>query len=559
MRMTENVTHERPRQQKDHTQVIFSAALVVFGPLSLVALVTFFVFMFTHWKDYVALTGSIISWVLFFFGAGVVIFLAWCASKALQALFDAFVSLGHGSAGVYRAFSEARGQTIRNKVIERGDNWVAIESSKGKIEIVPVVEHQYRYNMKVSEPPKAADVPALPSPAPTILTGRELLLNGQVAEALSQGKIILGTDENGSLKGLRIKKCFSMIVSGIPSVGKSTTVFWIAGQLTLIGAKLWIVDPHLYFEDEDGNTSLGRELADLSDSFVFPPCDCDDPRNVITRMQFMYQELRRRQRPGYIVRAEETIIGIMDEFNSVIDSIDLKLCIVKHQGQGLTFVETLALIEREGRKFGLHFMLLGHKWAKQDIGDNSVRTNATTYLCHKMNDEGQGRLLLGQSQGKNVLTLAVGSYYITGSSWTEEPMVIHTPMVSAADLPLLVAMKNRQIIPVLKQENVIESTVSDPIAVAVSDPIAVEDEFGDSVEQPGKHADTATAISLSDAQKVKLRTVIDLDLQEKGQNEIIRAAWGCEPNTRQGQIAAEELRQIRAYLAEQHTRMMRYG
>jgi hypothetical protein len=278
-------------------------------------------------------------------------------------------------------------------------------------------------------------------------SGRELLQSGLIARMLADGKIILGCGENGRLKWISRKKVFSTLVSGLPSVGKSTTVFWIVLQIIIDGGRIWIADPHMHFEDEDGNRSLAAEMSALADEsrrlglpnpFVFPPCD-DTPKEVVKRVRWMYSQLKQRKRVGYLVRAADTILAIMDEFNTIAGAIDPKMEIA----DGLNFAQMIALLEREGRKYGLHFMLIGHRWAQQDIGgESAVRTNATTYLCHRLNDERQANLLLGQGQGKRMLSLSPGSYWLAGPVLPDESILkITTPMISARDIPLILAVK----------------------------------------------------------------------------------------------------------------------
>lgn len=230
------------------------------------------------------------------------------------------------------------------------------------------------------------------------------------------------------------------------------------------------------FQDEEGNRSLAAELDALSDSFVFEPCD-DDPRAVIPRVRWMYKELCKRQEPGFIVRAQDTIIGIMDEFNTVATGIDPNLTIVQHRQQPLNFGQTIALLEREGRKYGIHFMLIGHKWAQQDIGgDNAVRTNATTYICHKLNDQRQAETLLSGRDAKRMLELAVGEYLITGSAWNKPVTKITTPLISALDLPVLLQIKERGV-QVRNQGNVIEATSMPDLPMKQSRATESLDEF----------------------------------------------------------------------------------
>lgn len=296
---------------------------------------------------------------------------------------------------------------------------------------------------------ESKDISTSAFPVPS---GRELLEQGVVERFLAQGKVILGVGEDGDLKTLLRKRVFSTLVSGLPGVGKTTTVFWIAAQIVIDGGRVWVVDPHMYFEDEEGNKSLAAELTELQtdslrlkqpDPFVFPTCE-GRLQEMQQRMRWMYQQLLIRKQRGYIVRAKDTVLAIMDEYNSIADGIDPDVEFVVHEGQSLNFAQTLALLEREGRKFGLHFLIIGHKWARQDIGgDNAVRTNATTYLCHRMNDEAQANLLLGSGQGKKVLTLLTGAYWITGPTWNAPPAQIHTPMIAAPDIPVILLVRGK--------------------------------------------------------------------------------------------------------------------
>lgn len=421
-----------------------------------------------------------------------------------------------------------------------------------------MLEHLIKNNQQQQQALPPTTVQEVKSPVPT---GRQLLKSGAVEHELAQGKIILGPKEDGTMATLPIKRCFSSLISGIPSVGKSTTVFWIAGQLVIVGAKLWIVDPHLHYQSEDGERSLGAELDALSDSFVFEVCD-DNQQHVLSRVKYMFNELLRRERPGYIVRAKDTIIGIMDEFNTVAAGFDQRQSIVTYKGQNLNFSQTISLIEREGRKFGLHFMLIGHRWADRDIGgDSAVRTNATTYLCHRMNDQGQADLLLGKGFGKKILQLGVGEYWITGSSWREEAQTkLVTPMISAVDLPLILTIKQRGVV-VSNQANVIESTVSTPMSTVVSEDMSALPSghtSGHNTDALVKPVDMTLADAPLPAEiHQKMHMVLDLDGQgDVSQNEIIRQVWGVDPQARQGREAANELRQIRSYIAAQMKRGM---
>ena len=62
-----------------------------------------------------------------------------------------------------------------------------------------------------------------------------------------------------------------------------------------------------------------------------------------------------RKRAGYVARLSDIVILVIDEFNSVCELEEIRRVLA----------DDLAYIEREGRKFGVHLMLLGHRWSKR--------------------------------------------------------------------------------------------------------------------------------------------------------------------------------------------------
>jgi hypothetical protein len=391
----------------------------------------------------------------------------------------------------------------------------------------------------------------LPAPAAPVPTGRQLLIDGTIERNLAQGKLTLGPLEDGEMFLLGLKKFFSALVGGIPASGKSTTVFWIFSQLVMLGARGWLVDPHKDFEDEDGNVSLAKELAGFNDVLIFPTIDCD-PNGIIQRVRFMYQQLQSRKKPGYIVRGKDVLIGVIDEFNSVVESIGADVVVIKHEGQPMNFAQSMSYLEREGRKYGIIFILIGHRWSRQDIKDVAIRTNASTILAHRFNDEGQAKNLLGESHGKQALKLTSGQYWLAGL-FTGEPKKITTPMISGHDVPLVLDIRGRHTR--LPQGEYVETVMSDVMSDTISTSYpedACGDDSGDDMEPLVKHVEmTSPLSSLPGDLSVKLLQVLELDEQHKSQNEIIQTVWGVDPSHREGRAAADELRQIRAWLAAQ--------
>jgi hypothetical protein len=391
------------------------------------------------------------------------------------------------------------------------------------------------------DPPKEEEKQQLALPMPQVPTGRETLLSGKVAQALAQGYYLLGPGDDGTWKKIACKKLFSTLIAGIPRVGKTTTVFWILTQVLLRGGRFFVIDPNMHYESEDGDRGLASELEDLSDFMIFPACE-GTKQELLDRMRFIYRELQQRKQPGYIVKDSEAILAIMDEFNSVAQVLNSKTVVVVHEEEELNFAQTLALLEREGPKYGLCFMLIGHKWTKQDIGgDNAVRTNATTYLCHKMNDERQANLLLS-GNGKQILELPVGAYLATGPQFESRATKIYTPMISARDIPVIREMLGTS-----------RSCPDGGQMAARSCPISsTEEESGRDLDRPGQRSDmTNEEDELSSDLRTKMRLVLQMDQQTgTSVNKIIKDVWGVDADTRQGRAAKEELNTIRAYIAK---------
>ena len=375
-------------------------------------------------------------------------------------------------------------------------------------------------------------------------SGRELIEDGTVQAALSQGKIILGYDEQNILKMMKVVNFFSCILGGIPNSGKSSTAFWILVQLIWAGVHIILVDPHMHYQSEDGNKGLAQELEPFRFAYLpqFPPCDMENPAVVLARVKWMKNDLLRRKKPGYVVRASEILIIVFDEFNSVIEIEEISK----------ELADDLAYIEREGRKYGVHVMLLGHRWAQQDIGNIKIRTCASNILAHRFNDETQGKILLGQSDGKRVLELDPGYYWLR-SIMAGVLAKIYTPYLAAPDVPLVLeAMRG--------------GMAAFPAQVVDADPSGVQSkvESGTGSSRPkmqstipSNNQAESDAVQADDKpvdrtfpfDPLKLEKVHRLVVQKRNQNEIICEVWEVQENTRAFRAAREEFRDMLAYIA----------
>ena len=80
--------------------------------------------------------------------------------------------------------------------------------------------------------------------------------------------------------------------------------------------------------------------------------------------------------------------------------------------------------------------------------------------------------------------------------------------------------------------------------------------LGDTYRQPVEPMETATRVTLTQAQMAKMAMVLEMDSRQASQNEIIQTVWDVNPKDRAGQEGARELRLIRAYMAGQARRFL---
>jgi hypothetical protein len=416
-----------------NTFVMFVPVLMLgTGFLIFLMLTSMLVFFLVRRADFLAFmpgvfTGSIElgKWTAIIVLAGIAI--KFVCGSAIKDVFAPFVDV------LLRAWSELR----KDRVVHANENFMAYT---GEIKISHHEDVRQNYTIKQIDAP--APVPQIEGPK--IRYARDLYETGKLFEAIRNNKIILGHGfkEDGSVTvwGIPRKDYFSTIAGGLPSSGKTTTAFWILVQQILIGARIILVDPHMHYQDEHGNKSLTKELKPFQSSYVFPPIDTSSPSAIMQRIKWMKQTVDERKRPGYVARLSDIVILVIDEFNSVCELEEIRRVLA----------DDLSYIEREGRKFGLHLMLLGHRWSKDDIGKVNIRTVASTVMAHKQNDENQAAVLVGSKKHvPDVLNLTPGSYMFRSVNAMEDETgaqeyrltKVQTPMISAHDASWILQLK----------------------------------------------------------------------------------------------------------------------
>ena len=412
--MDEQQSAHRDRHDKHYDLRFYGPIVITLStPLMAILLFTFGVYCNYHWTQFVTILG----------------YLPWIVGIPLGTAFT--LGTAYVLALAYGKFEEghrhrvvARGEAMRSiTMMAERDDYAIVRHESGMLELLQPIQDQYRYNIKVPESAMLPAATALPQ-----LSGRQLIQDGHVEQALAAGKYLLGYDAGGQVKMVEQGKLYNLLLAGIPGSGKSTTALWLGGQRVKAGGLYMASDPHLHFQDDQGRKSLGESLAPFASSRLIETDD-GSVSGLMVKLSHMQRELAKRQRHGYIVRAQDNWIWIIDEFNSVIDAMD-------EAGKIEQFSKGLALLQREGRKFGLHTMIMGHRFSRDDIGKVKIRSVASNILCAKMTDINQARTLIG-NQGSKACDLQIGDYLLSGIIAESGIERIHTPDFGTEDMPLL--------------------------------------------------------------------------------------------------------------------------
>lgn len=503
-----------------HWSFRFYGPIVITFSAPIVAILTFIfaVYVITHWTQFVTILGYLPFIVGIPVGTAFMCGVVLLMSVAYNKFEEGKRQREIRKAEVKRLDAEIK--RLTTVMVER-DEYAIVSHDSGELEMFEPSRTQLRLSAKV---PEQAMLPA-PQSLPQ-LSGRQLIVDGHVEQALAAGKYLLGYDESGQVRMAAQRDLYNMLLAGIPGSGKSTTGLWLAGQRVKAGGLYMASDPHLNYQDDQGRKSLGESLAPFASSRLIETDD-GSVSGLFVKLNHMLRELAKRQKPGYVVRAQDNWLWIIDEFNSAIDAVD-------DAGKTEQFAKGLALLQREGRKYGLHLMIMGHRFSRDDIGKVKIRSVASNILCAKMTDINQAKTLIGSS-GSKACDLRIGDYLLSGIIADGGIEKIHTPLFETSDMPLLFGSS---------------SSASNPASRGASR----MDEMDD-VEALGKYASRDSMVALGSTNDEdfmrKVRQVLDLERQPgMSTREIIRRVWGIEYKGRSGQAAAEELKIVRKYIAD---------
>lgn len=191
-------------------------------------------------------------------------------------------------------------------------------------------------------------------------------------------------------------------------------------------------------------------------------------------------------------------------------------------------------------------MLIGQIWTRDTIGKAEIRQCLASAMVHRMGEAEQAKKLLSLAKYANLtIELETGHHLFKDTNGKFTEMV--TPLTLDTD-----AHSVARLLP--------EYPHVDDVPVASTwRPNTPNGRHSESDgQQPGRPLDAIKdAAALSPEMDTKMILVLEMDEQEKNQNEIIEAVWQCGPDTRQGRAAKEELRAIRRYIAARHRNTMK--
>jgi hypothetical protein len=478
--------------------------VLVYCPLAVIGVFTFLVFACTHWTAFVGESASIVNWLLTIGGLSLYLVLAWLAVRVFDSGLKALTAFSH-------ALIEARnkwiqGSAIKNRIelLSEQPNYVVYKQD-GRVIVQPVLpaSQSSRYAVEQiveSEQPEQPEL--LPAP---VMSFAQLLEIGTIQAALSEGKMLLGYTTDGMPRFGSWFDLYSCAIGGVSGSGKSTTVRFLLFQAILAGAKLIMVDPHIGDEEE----SLAAQFRNFRDVHILPPCD-EEEKAVLKRVRWLDKEYKRRMSKG----KGYPIVLVLDELNAIM----------RRAGDELKkeLADLLLTISQEGRKFGIFAMLIGQRWANQDLSNKygaAIRSSLSSQLAHRFTDEGQARLLIGGKNGPRCLDLPQGHYLFRDTKGVLSEMI--TPYTVESDGVAIQSLLDEKAGPETTPEGQKPARNQYAELPGPEQPLQLE-----TSQKPARNTD-----ELSEKPEVVEKMMLVLRLQSEGKSkpEIIKAIWGVSP------------------------------
>lgn len=266
------------------------------------------------------------------------------------------------------------------------------------------------YAPRLSGP--ASSTPVLPVPdvcAQTFPTFAGMLQGGVIGP---RQPLTLGFDAESSKPIIGDwRDLYSAGIGGAQGSGKTWTAVYLAAQAALSGARLVICDPHA-----GDSESLSTRLAPLAGAYLCDPAT--EPDSILAALDLAHDELERRRSGS---RDRWPLLVVCDEWTSLM---------LRNDQAASRFIH----FATEGRKFGVHGLLMAHGWTAAAAGGSEVRNRLTAHYVHRTRPA-EARYQLGtpaELTPRDVLQLAPGTCYLMTTRGDLRRVVI--PQMTPADV-----------------------------------------------------------------------------------------------------------------------------
>lgn len=280
--------------------------IAIFAPITLIGVFIFGVFAATHWQKLIAMSSGIILWSLTFLAIAAGIVLTWASVKLI------ILPLLHGGTEVYRHIEETRTSVKRDrKILALQDNYVVLETEKGRYELLPVSQERHTYSHKVPplyvESEGVENIPQLLAPhLPTDVKYED------IRGKLSADQSLVGISEQGIETRDNSIRALVWVV-GSSGTGKTNTVSIRVDEDYQRGNQFLVVDPHAFKED-----SLYNAIKGYRDRFLMPMAQKSE--EITNSLDFFLTEFYARRDHG--ASCDIPITLIIDEVGSLADTSD---------------------------------------------------------------------------------------------------------------------------------------------------------------------------------------------------------------------------------------------
>lgn len=377
--------------------------IAIFAPITLIGVFIFGVFAATHWQRLVAMSSSVIMWSLTFLAAAAGIVLAWASVKLV------ILPLLHGGTEAYRHIAETRTGVNRDrKVLAMHDNYVVLETEKGRYELLPVSQERHTYNHRV-EIEETGDVPQLPAPSlPTDVNYED------IREKIPSDRSLIGLSEQGIETRENSIRALVWVV-GSSGTGKTNTVSIRVEEDYARAYRFMVVDPHAFKDD-----SLYNAIKGYRDRFLMPMAQKAEAITAV--LDGFLTEFYNRRDHG--ASCDIPITLIVDEVGSLADPTD------DVEETNLEKLKRIARIcGQESRGFNMRGMFI----SQTATGLSWLRKMAIMVIAHQVINFNERLLACNEDRklARSMDDWPIGRTLIYGVGFPSGSLIVQQPRFSS--------------------------------------------------------------------------------------------------------------------------------